>query len=240
MLLNFSAHEATTHRAIVVSLDLGKFSDFCNQSEPSVAIAVPSLIKSIFDSLNQFFSEYDKSDSGFPLFRDDDGKLPQPDFIKYTGDGALMFWLCSPREQFSQEFCDTLVEAMRHFQINLSKQLPEWGKQWRIQRIPRIMRVGIAMGVVYALRPPHAFQAFTDPCDYVGYCINLAVRLQSHCPSLGFLVHGILHPSLPGMEQRTAIKLKGTQDEPVALFSEDLLRVPPADLQRKFGPPVEV
>jgi class 3 adenylate cyclase len=229
--LQFTDHEATMHRATVVSLDLAGFSNFCNQSEPSVAITVPGLIKRTFDSLNEFFNEEDESNSIFPK---DDGKLPQPRFIKYTGDGALMFWLCPPKEQFSQQFCNFLVESMRSFQVKLSSQLPEWEKEWRIRKLPKKVRVGIATGIVYALRPPHSFTSLTDPCDYVGYCINLAVRLQSYCPALGFLVHGNLHSKSPGMRHLTAINLKGTQEEPVAVFREDMRNVSPADLKRKF------
>ena len=231
--LEFSGHESTTHRAIVVSLDLGGFSNFCNQSEPSVAVTVPNLIKRVFDLLNEFFRPEEQPDVLFPVTKED-GRLIPPHFIKYTGDGALMFWFCSPKTQFSQKFCNLVVESMRNFQIKLSTQLPKWEKEWRIQKLPRNIRVGIATGVVYALRPPHMFTSLTAAYDFVGYCINLAVRLQSHCPPLGFLVHGNLHPELQGMEHLRAIKLKGSQEEPVSLFSEDLKRVTPIELQRKF------
>jgi class 3 adenylate cyclase len=100
--------------------------------------------------------------------------------------------------------------------------------------LPKRVRVGIATGIVYALRPPHALIMFTEPCDYVGYCINLAVRLQNHTSDLGFLVHGDLHPELQGMDLYEAVKMKGSQTEPVALFRDDVNRVSPAEFNRKF------
>jgi hypothetical protein len=74
----------------------------------------------------------------------------------------------------------------------------------------------------------------TDPSDFVGYCINLAVRLQDHCRELGFLVHGDLHPELPGMLSYTAVEMKGSQTEPVALFRKDVGRVPESEFNARF------
>ncbi|TAK95430.1 MAG: hypothetical protein EPO07_15485 [Verrucomicrobia bacterium] len=238
--LEFSARKATTHKAIVVSLDLAGFSTFCNQPEPAVATTVPDLIKRVFDTLNELLSQTldeGKVRNTFISKPADDGKLPLPLLNKFTGDGALMIWLRESDEPFAQPFCDLVVNTMRGFQQKLAAQLPEWEKEWRVRKVPRKVRVGIATGIVYALRPPHAFTGWTDPIDYVGYCINLAVRLQSHCPDLGFIVHGNLHPEIHGMERLTALKLKGTQDEPVALFTEDVQRVQSSEFKRKFGPP---
>lgn len=227
--LEFSAHESTVHKAIVVSLDLVGFSNFCNQPEASTA--VPRLTKHFFDLLNKFFA---KEDDSLIIKTIEPGKLAAPDFIKFTGDGALMFWIRDKQEDFQQEFCNLVVKSMRDFQIKLAGELPECEKKWRVHKLPNRVRVGIATGTIYALRPPHTFTTWTEPCDFVGYFINLAVRLQNHCPELGFLVHGDLHPELPGMDLYAAVKMKGTQTEPVALFREDVSRVFPAEFKRKF------
>jgi class 3 adenylate cyclase len=236
--LEFSARKATTHKAIVVSLDLAGFSTFCNQSEPAVANTAPQLVKRVFDSLNEMLSE--TRDEGEPpgiFLPSDDGKLLLPKMNKFTGDGALMAWLREPDKHFPQPFCDLVVKTMREYQLKLATQLPVWEKEWRVNKLPRKVRIGIATGIVYAVRPPHTFTSLTDPNDYVGYCMNLAVGLQGHCPDLGFLVHGNLHPEIQGMERFTAVKLKGTQDEPVALFKEDVQRVQPSEFKRKFDAP---
>jgi len=229
--LKFSAHESSVHKAIIVSLDLVGFSNFCNQPEASTA--VPRLTKHFFDLLNDFFADDDELS---PLVLIKSGKLAAPSFIKFTGDGALIFWVREKQEDFPQDFCNLVVKSMRDFQIKLASELPTCEKKWRIHNLPKRVRVGIATGVVYALRPPHSFRIFTPPCDYVGYCINLAVRLQGHCSELGFLVHGDLHPELLGMDLYAADKMKGSQTEPVALFREDANRVLPAEFGRKFKP----
>jgi hypothetical protein len=76
------------------------------------------------------------------------------------------------------------------------------------------------------------------PCrksnPYVGYCINLAVRLQDHCREVGFLVHETMHPDIAGLSRLNALRMKGTQMEPVLAFEEDLKKVPPTVFKTKF------
>jgi class 3 adenylate cyclase len=231
--LEFSSHKSTAHKAIVASFDLGGFSDFCNQPEASKA--APRLAKLVFDVLNTHFTE--PTEVGFFSTDLKPGELPAPSFIKFTGDGALMLWLLKDElPDFPQEFCNLVVEKMRQFQTRLAQDLPSCEREWHVSKLPRRVRVGISTGVVYALRTPHVITSLKEPCDYVGYCINLAVRLQDHCRELGFLAHGVLHPELPGMEARTALKLKGSQNEPVFLFTEDISQVPQSEFNRKFGP----
>ena len=233
--LQFTEYKATDHKAIVVSLDLAGFSSFCNQ--PDAATSVPRLAKHFFDVLNLHF-RYD-SDATWTFFDTKklelaDGQLPEPNFLKFTGDGALMFWILENSLDFPQSFCDRIVSVMRQFQKEIASSVPSWEKHWRVHKLPKSVRVGIATGTVYALRPPHMFTSFTSPVDFVGYCVNLAVRLQSYCPELGFLVHGHLHSKLPGMGAGEALKMKGAQAEPVLYFEEDATRVPQSELKKKF------
>ena len=190
--LEFTAREATTHKAIIVSLDLEGFSKFCNQPEPAVAVTVPNLLKRVFDTLNGFLSKTrDEGKFSLRTFKfGDDERLPVPAFNKFTGDGALMGWIREPEERFPQDFCNLVVDTMRRFQNELSEQLPIWEKEWQIQKVPKKVRVGVATGIVFGLKVPNSIPSWYDPFDYTGYCINLAVRLQSYCPRLGFLVHG--------------------------------------------------
>jgi len=144
--LEFSGHESTLHKAIVVAFDLGGFSAFCNQPDPLVAAAVPQLDKRMFDLLNETL---DIGEESFllPVILTEE-KATNPNFTKFTGDGALLFWLRSMKEDFPQPFCNWLVESMRRFQRELSTQLPVWEKEWRVHKVPRQVRVGITTGVV--------------------------------------------------------------------------------------------
>jgi len=229
--IEFTEREATLHKAIVVSFDLTGFSEFCNQPDPLVATVIPKLIKRMFDSLNATLHIPDESANLTILSQDED---TGPVLNKFMGDGALMAWVRPMKEDLPQAFCNQIVTSMRSFQTELSNRLPAWETEWRVHKLPRQVRIGIATGVVYALRRPHLITALKDPYDYAGYCINLAVRLQSYCPRLGFLVHGPLHPELPGMEFYTATSIKGGQSEPVALFGDDRSRVPEAEFAAKF------
>jgi class 3 adenylate cyclase len=222
--IKFSDNEASAHKAIVVSFDLAGFSVFCNQ--PDASIAAPRLMKYTFDLLNQFLHDELSKDH-----------LVAPSFIKFSGDGALMIWLLKEGlKDFPQEFCDLVVKTMRDFQQHLSAHLQTWEKDWRVHRLPKRVRVGIATGIVYSMREPYTFLYTPEPVDFVGYCINLAVRLQDYCPELGFLVHGVLHPAIEGMMCLNATKMKGSQTEPVTLFREDIQRVSTTEFNSKFKP----
>ena len=219
--INFSERESERRKAIVVSFDLAGFSNFCNQ--PDASTTAPRLMKHTFDLLNDHLRDYGSEEN-----------LEVPSFSKFSGDGALMIWLLSPESQdFRQEFCNLVTKTMRAFQQEFSRQAPSWEAQWRVHKLPKRMRVGIAAGVVYPMSEPYAvFEP--EPYDYVGYCINLAVRLQDYCPDLGFLVHGVLYPRLDDMENYEATNMKGAQIEPVSLFKADKARVQPEEFNSKF------
>lgn len=234
--LDLTAREATLHNALVVCFDLENFSDFCNQPEPSVAAAVPRLLKRIFDLLNAMLDELGKTN---PMYSgtifNQDGSKPDPSLIKFTGDGALMIWACKePGADLDTVFCNRVALMMREFQETLAVHLPKLETELRVQGLPQRVRVSITSGGVYALRPPHSFTMFTEPRDFIGYCINLAVRLQSHCREVGFLMHYSIQPDMPDLVQLVAKGIKGARKEKVFVFAEDLANVSPTVLKRRF------
>lgn len=119
-------------------------------------------------------------------------------------------------------FCTALVMAMRNLQTRIADAIPQWEKEWRTHRLPKRARFGIAAGVVYGLHEPNGTFFEGAAADYVGYCVNLAVRLQDHCREAGFLVHETVHPTLPGLIRLDAVGMKGVQIEPVLAFEADL------------------
>ncbi len=145
-----------------------------------------------------------------------------------------MIWFAGTDEGFSEAFCTGLVAAMRKLQEHISERVPQWEKKWRIHSLPKGARFGIAKGLVYPLREQSVVFIPGSELDYVGYCINLAVRLQNHCPELGFLIHSPIHPNLPELVELTALEMKGTRDEPVFAFNEDLKKVSKTILAKKF------
>ncbi len=65
---------------------------------------------------------------------------------------------------------------------------------------------------------------FSSPVDYVGYCINLAFRLQAHYRELGFLVSQAINPQIDGLQLVTAHNIKGSHEEEVLVFDDDRRR----------------
>ena len=234
--LDLTAREATLHKALVVCFDLENFSDFCNHPEPSYAAAVPKLLKRIFDLLNAMLDELGKTNPlSFGATFNQDGIKPDPSLIKFTGDGALMVWVCKEAgADFKPEFCNRVALMMREFQETLAVELPKSEQEWRVQNLPCRVRVSITSGGVYALRPPHSFTSWTDPTDFVGYSINLAVRLQNHCREVRFLMQESIRPAMPGLSRLVAKGIKGARNEPVLVFHADLVNISIPALKKKF------
>ncbi len=162
-------------------------------------------------------------------------KVVKPEFIKFTGDGAIMLWLTGWDGKFSDAFCTALVGAMRNLRARIATIVPVWEKEWRVVGLPRRARFGIAAGSVYPLKEPSV--TLNSPIiDFVGHCINLAVRLQDHCPEVGFLVHKTVHPLIDGLLELEAVGIKGTRNEPVLVFASDLQDLPNDYLKTKFRP----
>ena len=226
--VEFIDKKSESKEAIVVSFDLSGFSDFCNR--PDACVSLPRFLSSLFDELNRFlmgsFAEF------FASGRSDAGRLAEPNFIKYTGDGAILIWLADDKTEFSEQFCTDLVTAMRKLQARITTVVPEWEKKWRVHSLPKHARFGIATGTLYPLC--QSAGAFDNTIDYVGYCINLAVRLQDHCREVGFLVHETLHPNIPGLVRLEAMGMKGAQVEPVLAFETDMKKLPREIFSAKF------
>lgn len=220
--INFGSDKSEPKQAIVVSFDLSGFSDFCNRADAHIVL--PKFLSRLFAELNGFLMEGWRAGlenlGEFLGLAGERRKVVKPEYIKFTGDGALMIWFTGWDGKFSDAFCSALVIAMRNLQQRIAAAVPEWEKEWRIVGLPNQARFGIAVGQVYGLRD--AGSIYNEPVDYVGYSINLAVRLQNHCPQVGFLVHKTLHPSAPGIIALEAIGMKGARSEPVFAFASDL------------------
>jgi hypothetical protein len=90
--------------------------------------------------------------------------------------------------------------------------------------------------LVYPLKAKSLAPEFDSPVDYAGYCINLAVRLQDHCPEIGFIVHEPVLPKLDGLIKWVAHGMKGIRSEPVLVFATDFPPMSVEKLKSKFAP----
>ena len=98
------------------------------------------------------------------------------------GDGAMYLWVEDTYGAFTTTFitnlCNRLWSLKTHFKdvvIKSQDQVP-------VTDVPRRIRFGLARGTIYELRRKNSQQR-----EYIGFCINLASRLQKYCPELGFI-----------------------------------------------------
>src|SRR6266571_431312 len=125
-----------------------------------------------------------------------------------------MIWLLPDDLQRCHQCSTAVVRSMRMLQCHLAKIIPQWGVEWQAQNLPHRARFGIATGFVRPLRERSVTLFDGAVRDYVGYCINLAVRLQNHCPEIGFLVHEPILPKMEGLMKWIAHGMKGARSEP--------------------------
>jgi class 3 adenylate cyclase len=167
--------------AIVVSFDLEGFSQFFRQQD--VHLYVPDYLNTVFEAIQAIFSP-DR-----PYWLPENAKNwlgieHQPDFVKFTGDGGIFIWI-SPSEieaiplSFKVSLITNLWILKNCFDL-VTKKAQNFVP---LVELPARIRFGVARGTVYGLRRG----PMNDPVDYVGYCINLAVRLQNYCREIGFI-----------------------------------------------------
>ena len=147
--------------SLAVFLDLQGFTQFCNQVESSLVI--PEFISRynewVFETIKNLFTE-SKTDKLVTIW----GSLPF--YAKFLGDGLLFLWDTDVSGGFS---------GICNIAINLHKLIDMYKKEFypmikkHVSNPPSILRCGIARGQVISIG---------NGKDYVGSCINIAVRLQ--------------------------------------------------------------
>ena len=147
-----------------------------------------------------------------------------------------MIWFPPDDAKRKQNYCTAIVSAMRRFQKRLAEIVPRLEIEWQIDRLPHPARFGIAAGLVYPLKPNSFAPELADPIDYAGYCINLAVRLQDHCPEVGFIIHELVFPKLEGLVKYIAHGMKGDRSVPVLIFASDFPALSIDHVNSKFLP----
>jgi len=87
--------------------------------------------------------------------------------------------------------------------------------------IPKNIRFGISAGTIHPLRYENS-----ENEEFIGYCINLASRLQSYCRDIGFIVSGRLNIKPADLEggqyiKVLARKIKGFPEEIVIIDQKE-------------------
>jgi hypothetical protein len=223
MRLNFSEKDWERKHALAVSFDLCGFSKFCTHPEAHANLA--KLVSSMFTVLSSFFD-----DSIMVGFFDLSTKsaVAEPDFIKYSGDGALMLWFLNENREKRRQACTAVVSAMRLFQKRLDTELASWRDDWGVSDLPTKSRIGIAMGHITELKPAGDLVIKFGPVDYAGYCINFAVRLQDNPLGIPFVVHKPVAPQIELVPYKLS-GMKGVLEEEILIFPEHQNLLNPQD-----------
>ena len=175
----FSGKASHPKNALALMYDLEGFSRFFNQ--PDVQDYVPTFLNHVSDAMARclFGGDY--------YWLADSEKIAPLSFRvvheKFTGDGALYIILPPAGES---DFRTTTLSTLCNRLWTLKNKFDAVGKKALesvpVVGVPQRIRFGLSRGSVYELKRPK-----TTSREYIGFCINLASRLQRYCPDLGFI-----------------------------------------------------
>jgi class 3 adenylate cyclase len=222
--LIFKEQAGMAREAFVLVFDLEGFSTFFSQ--PDVQEYVSRYLNRIFDAVSKNFY------GGWYYWGDEekDKTLPsflEPSHVKFLGDGALYIWTFKKgeRDKYKNEIlyfinrCWNLKNSFLKIVNRCSEDVP-------VADLPRRIRFGFASGSVNKLT-----YKYSDRTEYIGYCINLASRLQSYCRELGFIASARIRFSNRIIRQHRyhkvwAKKLLGFPKEAVIVDKEEYEKLP--------------
>lgn len=178
--ISFKQKASGALNGIALVFDLEGFSKFFNQ--PDVQDYVPSYLNHVFRAVSCcinggeiFWAQGEEKKSLEPL------KLPAPS-QKFLGDGALYVWL-QPK---GQELNVASIRALANRLWNLKQAFGKVNKcchdEVPVADLPPRIRFGLARGTIFELAGEKR-----GTVEHIGFCINLASRLQKYCPQLGFI-----------------------------------------------------
>lgn len=199
--------------AIALIFDLEGFSLFYNQ--PDIQDYVLHYLNHVFEALsvciyggNAYWLDWaDPNLQPLPL---------SPIHEKFLGDGALYLWSPDNEEKsFPDVFLSNLINRLWNLKQYFAKVNKKCADLVPIAERPQRIRFGLARGNIYEIRRKKG-----EGKEYIGFCINLASRLQSYCPELGFIASarlGLKQPTLQkhGYIKATAKKIKGFPREEI-------------------------
>jgi class 3 adenylate cyclase len=177
--IQFDEKASQPRRGVVMMYDLEGFSRFFNQ--PDVQDYVPVFINHVSMAVGACIyggDHYWRSDGG--------AKLPQlpilPVHEKFLGDGAMYVWLHSDVDALTTDFTRHLCNRLWTLKRNFKSVVAAASDLLPVLDVPARLRFGVAAGTIYEL-----VRRLSGDGEYIGFCINLASRLQKYCPELGFI-----------------------------------------------------
>jgi len=233
--IRFENTASRPRHALALIYDLEGFSQFFNQ--PDVQDYVPKFLNRVSEAMGLIISggdEYWKEDDPGEM-----DPLLRPTHEKFLGDGALYLWIDGPETPLSEDFVKILCNRLWVLKANFTNVVKAAYDEIPVVDLPRRIRFGMARGTVYELATRASRQK-----EYIGFCINLASRLQKYCPELGFIASariGLPKATLDANSYlRVAAKqIKGFPREIVIVDADEYERLDDVVRQQYFDP-VEV
>lgn len=216
-------------QALAVIFDLEGFSTFFAQ--PDVQNYVPRYLNRVFEALNIIF------EGGNAYWKKKDKTitpLVAPDHAKFLGDGALFLWKVN--ETIEPRQLAPLLNRLYNLKSNFDQITNACADVVPVVDLPKAIRFGVARGTVYELTRKDGSGA-----EYIGYCINLASRLQNYCDQLGFIASARIGMSREACKRHgylrvVATKLRGFQRE-LVIVDRDEYNELPADVRKELFAP---
>lgn len=215
--MRFARTASHPKHAIALIYDLEGFSKFFNQ--PDVHEYVPRFLNHVSEALNRVF--LGGASHWLPKPQPMQALLA-PVHEKFLGDGMLYLWTPPAGETtFTESFPQFLCNRIWNLKGYFGGTIKEAADDIPVVEVPQRIRFGIARDTVYELSTESGRRK-----EYVGFCINLASRLQNYCPDLGFIASarlGISKATLTahGYTSVVATQIKGFPREIVNVDKDE-------------------
>lgn len=222
--LIFKDQTGMAREAFVLVFDLEGFSNFFSQ--PDVQEYVSRYLNRIFDAVSiniyggkHYWGKDDEQNKILTPFL-------APSHVKFLGDGALYIWTFNrgDRDKYKNEIL-YFINRCWNLKNDFLKIVDLCSEDVPVADLPRRIRFGFASGSVNKLT-----YRYFDRTEYIGYCINLASRLQSYCRELGFIASARIRLSNKIIKEHRyhkvwAKKLSGFPKEVVIVDKEEYERL---------------
>lgn len=146
---------------IAAVFDLEGFTKFCleREFEQVVPVFLSEFLSWFVSSVKELSRNAEYDDNVYL-------NCPLPFKIKFMGDGLLVLWDIQALTAFQKSYIVYLSYLLCD---KYERDFPQRVKSKNWERLPKILRCGLAQGKVYSVG---------DQQDFVGPCINIASRLE--------------------------------------------------------------
>lgn len=219
--IQFEATASRPKQGLVVIYDLEGFSQFFNQ--PDVQDYVPKYLNRVNDAIGRTIyggvQYWLPTELGPKAIHPALSALPAHE--KFLGDGAMFIWLDQAESTISSRFVMDLCNQLWNLKDSFEGVVKAAYDEMPVFDLPKRIRIGIAKGTVFELN-----RRSTRHKEYIGFCINLASRLQKYCPELGFIASARIGLPQAALKENRWIRvvakdIKGFPREIVIVDSEE-------------------